>query len=376
MKSRNILLLLLLVATATVIALSWRNQARPQTAPPESRAPSHPRDTEELPIPTRRIPLRPPGPGSSSTATNQLTPWQQTLARLQSEAFHSLPREQIEAYLRRSSRDPANLLAAYRLSRDKIYLAEAAQTHPHDPRIQVAMLADSDLTPEQRQQWLARLKQSAPDNALANCLAAADLFKSKQTAAALQELAAAAQKNRFDDYATADLNTTEEMLLLSGKSPIESKAIAFSGTSLPHISTVNALSKEIAALQKDALAHGDPAAAQSYAALAVGLARQITAGPSGSLLIEQLVAMSIEKRVLEPLAQNQTFDLLRQTPAERLAILKAQREEIRFLTQAADAFDPNSGLTESEVLAYFERLKNSGELAALRWLNTYRTNAP
>ena len=86
--------------------------------------------------------------------------------------------------------------------------------------------------------------------------------------------------------------------------------------------------------------------------------------------------MAMEKRVLEPLAQNQRYDFLGQTPAERLTALKNQRDEIRALTQSVDAFDPASGLTEPELLVYFERLKNSGELAALRWLNANRTNAP
>lgn len=110
--------------------------------------------------------------------------------------------------------------------------------------------------------------------------------------------------------------------------------------------------------------------------MGLAIARQINAGPSRGILIEQLVAMAFEKRVLEPLDQNRSYEFLRQTPAERLAVLQSQRNEIRSLTQQLDAFDPASGLTEPELLVYFERMKNSGELEALRWLNAHRTNAP
>ncbi len=376
MKTRTPLVLLAAAVTA-VIALSWINHQRRETAPAPVVAPrvaGGDDDDARGPIRPARRPLT--GVPAGSVPTNNLTPWQLTLARLQSGQTPDLPREKVEDYVERCKRDATSLLAAYRLTRDKSYLTEAAQSHPNDPRIQIAMLGDASLPADQRAQWRERLKQSAPDNALGNYLSAADLFKAKQPERALQELAAAAGKARFDDYATADIQATEEMLLLAGRSPVEAKGTAFAGTLLPHLQSLTAVSKEMAAVQKDHLARGDTASAEALANLGLTIARQINSGPSRGILIEQLVAMAFEKRVLEPLDQNRSYEFLRQTPAERLAILQSQRDEIRSLTQKMDAFDPASGLTEPELLVYFERMKNSGELEALRWLNAHRTNAP
>lgn len=375
MKFRPIFVLLA-IAVAAVVGLSWFNHQRARPAPTSDPAPRFVANDDPIAEsirPARRSSAGAPG---AVVSTNNLTPWQLTLARLQSGETPVLPREKVEDYVERCKRDAPSLLAAYRLTRDKSYLTEAAQSHPHDPRIQIAMLGDASLPPDQRTQWLERLKQSAPDNALGNYLSAADLFKAKQPERALRELAAAAGKARFDDYATADIQATEEMLLLAGRSPVEAKGTAFAGTLLPHLQSLTAVAKEMAALQKDQLARGDPASAEALANLGLTIARQINTGPSRGILIEQLVAMAFEKRVLEPLEQNRNYEFLRQTPAERLAVLQTQRDEIRSLTQKLDAFDPASGLTEPELLVYFERMKNSGELEALRWLNAHRTNVP
>ena len=375
MKFRPILVLLA-VAVAAVVGLSWFNHHRVRPVPASDPAPRSAANDDPIAEsirPARRNSAGVPGGGVS---TNNLTPWQLTLLRLQSGETPALPREKVEDYVERCKRDAPSLLAAYRLTRDKSYLTEAAQSHPNDPRIQIAMLGDASLPPDQRAQWLEGLKQSAPDNALGNYLSAADLFKAKQPVRALQELAAAAGKARFDDYATADIQATEELLLLAGRSPVEAKGTAFAGTLLPHLQSLTAVAKEMAALERDHLTRGDTASAEALANLGLSIARQISTGPSRGILIEQLVAMAFEKRVLEPLDQNRSYEFLRQTPAERLAVLQTQRDEIRSLTQKLDAFDPASGLTEPELLVYFERMKNSGELEALRWLNAHRTNAP
>ena len=375
MKFRPIFVLLA-IAVAAVVGLSWFNHQRARPAPPSDPAPRSAANDDPIAESLRPVRRSSAGAPGAVVSTNNLTPWQLTLLRLQSGETPALPREKVEDYVERCKRDAPSLLAAYRLTRDKSYLTEAAQSHPNDPRIQIAMLGDASLPPDQRAQWLERLKQSAPDNALGNYLSAADLFKAKQPERALQELAAAAGKARFDDYATADIQATEELLLLAGRSPVEAKGTAFMGTLLPHLQSLTAVSRELAALQKDHLARGDPASAEALASLGLSIARQINTGPSRGILIEQLVAMAFEKRVLEPLEQNRSYEFLRQTPAERLAVLQSQRDEIRSLTHKLDAFDPASGLTEPELLVYFERLKNSGELEALRWLNAHRTNAP
>lgn len=117
-----------------------------------------------------------------------------------------LTAEQVEAYLRENHRDAASLLAAARASGDKTYLREAMEKYPNDPRVAfdayfLAGPRDSDkLASAESRNWLDAFKQSDPDNALPNYLAAGDDFRAGQTALALQELQAASGKSAFQDY--------------------------------------------------------------------------------------------------------------------------------------------------------------------------------
>ena len=191
MKFRPIFVLLA-IAVAAVVGLSWFNHQRARPAPPSDPAPRSAANDDPIAESLRPVRRSSAGAPGAVVSTNNLTPWQLTLLRLQSGETPAVPREKVEDYVERCKRDAPSLLAAYRLTRDKSYLTEAAQSHPHDPRIQIALLGDASLPPDQRAQWLERLKQSAPDNALGNYLSAADLFKAKQPERALQELAAAA----------------------------------------------------------------------------------------------------------------------------------------------------------------------------------------
>jgi hypothetical protein len=107
--------------------------------------------------------------------------------------------EQIGAFLAANHRSAESLLAASRASDDPVYLKEAKDRFPGDPRVQYAALFKSD-SPEERRQWLDRLKQTAPDNALPDYLSALDDLKAGRTQQGAQELADGVGKAGFQDY--------------------------------------------------------------------------------------------------------------------------------------------------------------------------------
>ena len=74
------------------------------------------------------------------------------------------------------------------------------QKYPNDPHVDFEALLQTNAMPDGRRQWLSAFEKSAPDNALANYLSAADYFKSGQADQALQELSAASGKQGFQDY--------------------------------------------------------------------------------------------------------------------------------------------------------------------------------
>ena len=101
--------------------------------------------------------------------------------------------EQLEGYLTQNRRSVEALLGALRASGDDSLLAEAKERFPDDPRVQFAAAYKTE-SPEERQQWLEKFKQSDPQNALADYLLAAEHFKSGQAEQALQEITTAATK--------------------------------------------------------------------------------------------------------------------------------------------------------------------------------------
>ena len=91
------------------------------------------------------------------------------------EAF-TLSLLQVESDLRDNRRSAESLLAAFRATDDPALLREAVEKYPNDPRVNfVAYFAfRNESSPEDRRQRPEAFKQSAPDNALANCLSAQD----------------------------------------------------------------------------------------------------------------------------------------------------------------------------------------------------------
>src|SRR5258708_25164243 len=98
----------------------------------------------------------------------------------------------------------------------------AATNFPNDAAVQFAIAARK-IFPEQEREWLERFKASAPDNALAGYLSAADYMARGEKDQALQEFAEAVKRPHFEDYWRNNAQTAEEMLLAAGKSPLQTK---------------------------------------------------------------------------------------------------------------------------------------------------------
>ena len=87
-----------------------------------------------------------------------------------------LPREQLDAYIARCRTNVDSLIAAFQVSQDKEYLRIAATNFPNNPLVQLSVITH-DVFPEQKREWMERLKQTEPDNALANYLSAREHFQ-------------------------------------------------------------------------------------------------------------------------------------------------------------------------------------------------------
>ena len=302
----------------------------------------------------------------------------------------TVPREQVEAYLQRHHRNAASLLAAFHASgawndpeadQDPSngainYLKEAATNFAENPRVQCVILSH-DVFPDDRRNWLDRFQTSAPSNALANYLSAADHFRSGQTEAAWAELQAATVKPQFENYGMESWLEAEDLCLASGKSPRESLTIAMSGVVSDFLSELAAL-KQVASgtadLQKQHLAAGDAESAGSLAQMGMVLADQLRGGDSGKFLIRHLVGNAAEAIILKELEPNTAYDFLGgKTPGQRLEDLRQNKAEIKQLSAEFLSALPN--LSEAEQISYAQRVKLYGELETMRWWRQQRAPA-
>jgi CheY-like chemotaxis protein len=277
-----------------------------------------------------------------------------------------LSREVVETYLANRDRSALSLLVAWQESGTRDYLDEAAERFPKDPRVQIALLA-MELPDDQRAAAIERLKLAAPDNPLANYYAAQEYFRQKNLGGALDELSKANGKAGYDDYILPMLREREELFVAAGLSPLEAKVHAMLGVTMPYLPVVNEMRAGLTAEIQSLTQKGDMETALQLGADGIAAARQVGQGAGSRVILNELVALTMERQVLAAMAPAQATGLLQQPVTERLAELKAQRDEITQLTRDADITD--SEVSPEEFVRYFELMDSDGEMAALRWLN-------
>jgi tetratricopeptide (TPR) repeat protein len=264
--------------------------------------------------------------------------------------------EQLRDFLEKNHRNADSLLGAYRVTRDKSLLKEAEEKFPNDPRV------DFDAAffgpPEERRKWLDTLKQSAPDNALANYLSAADYFKSGQKDQALQELLAAGGKSAFSDYSLDFTENSAEAYQAAGYSLTESEMAASTQLLLPQLAEFKSVGVNLVDLAKSYQQSGDAASAQAALQMASDLGQRLNQGNSLTL-IQTLVGVAIQRMV--EIEQNPTADL-----HDPNSPFIQQRQAISALNRQSQNLFPQ--MSEQDALIFMERRNLFGEQAALQWL--------
>lgn len=281
-----------------------------------------------------------------------------------------LTAEQAEAYVRENHRNAISLLAASRASGEKAYLREAMEKFPNDPLVAFDAYFLSGphdnkqaATPERRQ-WLENLKQSDPNNALPNYLAARDDFRAGKTDLALQELQAASGKTVFNDYLLEALQSTEEAYRSAGFSEADAKSTASWNLLLPHLADTKQLSENMADLAAQYLKSGDTASAQSLVQMGLSLGQQV-GGPAEFPLLNTLVGIAIQKKLLGAMDPSSPYLDTGTTVQDQIDALNQYRESLKGLAPQTEAVLPR--LSDADRVNFYDRLRMFGEPAAVRW---------
>ena len=280
--------------------------------------------------------------------------------------------QEVAPYLEAKQRNAESLLAAFRATGDTNLLREAVEKYPNDPRVNFAAIFKSG-SPQERRQRLDALIQAAPDNALGNYLSARDYFKAGQTDQAVEELLAAANKPKFQDYSGDTMESLEEAYSAAGYLPVAAKAVAAFSLELPHLAELRGLGQSLGELADRYRQAGDEASAQTALQMGVDLGRQVSESTGQTTLIQDLVGIAIERNLLNTLDPASPYNSDGQTVKNRLDELARRRQTIKDIAGGDNVLETLRVLPEQDQLAFFDRMKASGELEALRWARNRQT---
>jgi hypothetical protein len=289
---------------------------------------------------------------------------------MKGEEAPRLTHAEAEAFVQQNRRRVEALLAAFQSSSDSVFLHEAMEKYPNDPRVALAAATLSKAYDSEeeflqaRRGWLDAFKQSAPDNALADYLSAREHFQTGQPELALQEVMAAAGKP-MRDYALDWIQNTEEAYRAAGYSDAEAKGIAATSLLLPQLAQMRDVGKSLVEMSKNSRASGDDATAQALLQTASHLGSRLDS--SGTFtLIQSLVGVAIQRNVLSSLEPGATFGDSAQTVQAQLDQLAQRRDNIRGMVKQFEQVFPR--LSEQDLSTYFDRLKLFGDEAASQWV--------
>ena len=317
-----------------------------------------------------QIPRLVASPPPFDTGTNELATSNAYSRLYQGADRLKLTAEQAEAYLLANHRDAASLLAAARASGDKKYLREAMEKFPNDPRVAFdayflsGPYDSARPASDERRKWLDSFKQSDPDNALPNYLAARDDFKSGKADLALQELQAATGKSTFQDYSIDAVQNAEEAYRSAGYSEAEAKSIAAWDLLLPQLSDSKQLSQNLIDLANQYRQSGDAASAQAVLEMGVSLGDRFN-GPGQFPLINTLVGIAIERNVLAAMDPNSPYLDTGLTVQQQLDALNQRRASLKTISGQAEALLPI--MSDADLVSFYDRLRMFGTPAAVQW---------
>lgn len=280
-----------------------------------------------------------------------------------------LSREQVDAYLLKTKRSPESLLNAFIETGDTNFLAEAVEKFPNNPIVQWTKL-NQEISPEERSQWLEKLKVSSPDNALPNYLSALEKFQSGNVKEALAEIDAASQKREVSSFDNERAQGRVEMYLLSGYSADEAEERGMqSVNNFQDLLSVKDIVQHLAGLQKKYQAAGDETSANELASLGIEVGRRYVNNKSSPYARNQVWGYSFENRVLENLDSERSYDFLGETAGERIQEIKRQKDGWMDLIKEHE--ERYSRLNSIEKSIYWNRFKIYGERNAISWLKDY-----
>jgi hypothetical protein len=352
---------IILAICVSAIALAWMNLSSRNKAPiPVATVETPVKDKPDFVSDNVPRVARPAGfKSGSNDSTNHFCEWMKN-----PDEIHTLRPEQLDGYLATNHRNAASLLGAFRTTHDSQFLKEAERNFPNDPLVDFAAAFAKGVSPEERHDWVEKLKQNDPNNSMGNYLAAYDDLQSGQSAQALQEINGAAGKPVPQNYMEDFVQNAQEAYLAAGYSELDAKMAASSEALLPELSQFKQLGRGLSQLAVSDQSAGDAAGAQAANQMAMNLGGQL-AGNQDQPLINTLVGMAIEKITLGQMDPNAAYGGANQTVQNQLDQIDQQKTYIRNLVAQEQEILP--AMSDAELENYYDRRRLFGELPTMEW---------
>jgi len=275
-----------------------------------------------------------------------------------------LAAEQAKAYAERKAGEATCLLALGRVTGDPSWLQRALAEHPEDPRVQLERWHQAK-TPQEKAAAVAALRSAAPDNPLGHYLAARQAFEGGDLGAVASLLIDASLAKAYNSYAAEAIGETAKAFRAAGLGEADALEAALGASDVAAVGMdLRRLGDDMGELQHVFVEMGywDEADFMFERTLALGEQLQ-----DGDLLIDNLVGITLQRKLLSSFDPATIVDLSGMTAAERLAQLEVESAELGTL--AASVGERIRALDEAGVGEYRAILSRDGEVAALRWLS-------
>jgi hypothetical protein len=334
------------------------------------------------------LPVGAAGNSSSSTGNNPAVNRKRFAALMNSpdSSAGSIPEPtsaDIARFLAKHGETAVNLVAAFEKTHDRRLLERALELFPNSPIVLMAAVESVPASPDpkpgetyqvnaQRREFIERFKDADPNNPLPWIFSAQELFKSGQTGDAVAEIRAALERPAFYTYANERMDSAQQLYEELGLHPVEAGLRAMAGLTLPHMSAANQASRSLMEWQKSATESGDTAAADEALRLTYDLGRTFATPEASRTLIGQLVGIAMEKRALEALPADAQRDWLAITPAQRLAEIETQKQNVNALVKDGGFEWLIQSQNEDLLAEYLRRNRKDGEFSALTWLKAQK----
>jgi hypothetical protein len=289
--------------------------------------------------------------------------------------------EDIARFLAKCGETAVNLVAAYGATHDRRLLERALALFPNSPIVLMSAIesipAGAAPKPGEAYQpdagrlaFIERFKSADPNNPLPWIYSAGELFKAGQTGDAVAELRAALERPAFYTYTNERMDGAQRLYEDMGISSVEASLLATFGLTMPQMSAAQQVSRSLTDWQKSAADSGDAAAADDALRLTYDLGRTFATPEASRFLIGQLVGFNMEARALKALPADAQPGWLSVSPAQRLAEMEMQKQNVRSLTANVDWLLQQQD--EPLLTEYLRRNREDGELSALTWLKAQR----